>query len=425
MSMDTPWSVKNSEERHVKSLDRIEHNADDVKSVFTTTFTTAGVKSRESTIKSPVAGALISVKDLFDVEGMVTRAGTRFMENDEPAGSDAIPIKQLKDAGAILLGHTNMTELAYSGLGINPHYGTPANALQAECIPGGSTAGGAVSVALGLADIAIGTDTGGSLRIPAAFNGIVGFKPSQVSVSRQGCKTLSGSLDSVGPMAANVQACRLAFNAMRRFTSETKTLSKPTFLIPDNFGTDDMDSITKKGFYAAVDILSNAGFDIQTRSIPVLNGVKELAVWQFAAVESRAEYEYAFDKHFKQMDPRVSSRIARADSVSALDFCKNLNERKRLIDQYRYEESGCVILMPTTPVVAPKLADLLDDDEAYFSTNALVLRNPSVANILDGCSISLPFKHESHSIGVMLTAQAYHDDALLALAQQVESALVH
>ncbi|MGK0231173.1 MAG: aspartyl-tRNA(Asn)/glutamyl-tRNA(Gln) amidotransferase subunit A [Gammaproteobacteria bacterium] len=422
MSIRIPWSVKNSRERQFKTLERIEKNADDVKSVFTSTFTPA-INALNSGIKSPVAGALISVKDLFDVEGRVTRAGTRFMENDESAASDAIPVKQLKDAGAILLGHTNMTELAYSGLGLNPHYGTPANALHADCVPGGSSAGGAVSVALGLADIAIGTDTGGSLRIPAAFNGIVGFKPSQISVSRQGCKTLSGSLDSVGPMASNVNACRLAFNAMRRSTPESKTLSKPTFVIPTNFGTDDLDTTTSDGFYKAVDKLSDAGFTIETRSIPVLNGVKNLAAWQFAAVEARAEYEYAFDKYFDLIDPRVSSRIARADEVSALDFCKILNARVLLIEQYRLEESGRIVLMPTTPIVAPKLSDLIDDDDAYYSTNALVLRNPSVANVLDGCSISLPFKHKSHSIGVMLTAPAYHDDALLSLALKVEGVL--
>lgn len=357
------------------------------------------------------------------MKDQVTRAGTRFMENDPPADSDAIAIKQLKDAGAILLGHTNMTELAFSGLGMNPHYGTPANALQPDCIPGGSTAGGAVSVALGLVDIAVGTDTGGSLRIPAAFNGIVGFKPTQANVSRQGCKTLSGSLDSVGPMAANVRRCRMAFNAMRRLSVEFRPLDNRTFIIPENFGTDDLDTVTSSVFYKAVDVLSNAGYRVETRFVPVLDGVKNMAAWQFAAVEACAQYEQALEQHFELIDPRVSSRIARANDVSALSFCKNLNERALLIRQYQQEESGHVILMPTTPIVAPKLIDLIDNDEAYFRANALVLRNPSVANILDGCSISLPYRHDSQSIGVMLTAPSYHDDALLGLAQEIESAL--
>ena len=345
------------------------------------------------------------------------------MANDAPASADATPIAQLKQAGAKILGHTNMTELAYSGLGINPHYGTPANALQAECIPGGSTAGGAVSVALGLADIAIGTDTGGSLRIPAAFNGIVGFKPSQISVSRQGCKTLSGSLDSVGPMAANVNACRLAYHAMRNSLAIPQSLNNPTLVIPQNFGTDDLDSTINTGFYKAVDLLSNAGFKIETRPVPVLDDLKTLAVWQLAAVESRAEYEEAFDKHLELIDPRVASRIARADDVSAMEFCKILNARNVLIERYKVEESNSVLLMPTCPIVAPKLSDLLENDETYFNTNMLVLRNPSVANLLDGCSISLPYQHESHSIGIMMTAAACHDDALLALSQHIEKVL--
>ena len=278
-------------------------------------------------------------------------------------------------------------------------------------------------MALGLADIAIGTDTGGSLRIPAAFNGIVGFKPSQIAVSRQGCKTLSGSLDSVGPMASSVNACRLAFNTMRKPNNETKQLIKPTLVIPTNFGTDGLDAITNSGFYRAVDKLSNAGFIIETRHVPVLDKVQQLAAWQFAAVESRAEYEDAFTNHFELIDPRVSSRIARADDVTAVSYCQSLNERSLLIEQYQQEESNCVLLMPTTPIVAPKLADLIDNDEAYYSTNVLVLRNPSVANLLDGCSISLPFKQDLHSIGIMLTASTNHDDALLSVAEQVENAL--
>lgn len=420
--MDKPWSVNNCQERRAQSLSRVEKNTDDVLSVFTSTFP-ADVQSPVSNTRSPIAGALVSVKDLFDVAGRVTRAGTRFLENDEPAIRDAQPVEQLKDAGAILLGHTNMTELAYSGLGLNPHYGTPANALNPGCVPGGSTAGGAVSVALGLADIAIGTDTGGSLRIPAAFNGIVGFKPSQVNVSRKGCKTLSGSLDSVGPMAANVNTCRLAFNAMRRHNNEYKALNNPAFLIPSNFGTDDLDKATSIGFYKAVDRLSDAGFNIESKSIPVLNELKNLAIWQFAAVEARAEYDHAFEKHFDLIDPRVSSRIARADGVSAASYCKSLNTRASLIEQYQQEECGRIILMPTTPILAPMLSDLMDNDDAYFAANALVLRNPSVANVLDGCSISLPFHHDEHCIGIMLTAPRFHDDALLRLAQQLEGVL--
>ena len=190
MSNDITWSAATGTDRLNQSLERVQSDVPAVQSVFTQTYSReAAIKS--GNIKSPLSGALVSVKDLFDVEGYVTRAGTVFMEDDAPATHSAPPVQQLRDAGALLVGHTNMTELAYSGLGINPHHGTPKNVLYPSAVPGGSTAGGAVSVALGLADIAVGTDTGGSVRIPAAFNGIVGFKPTQATVSREGCKSLS------------------------------------------------------------------------------------------------------------------------------------------------------------------------------------------------------------------------------------------
>ncbi len=209
MTTSYPWTPDSAPIRLRDLQARLDSDDPTLRHVFTEIF--HDPVARQSQANDPLNGALVSVKDLFDVAGHVTRAGSLFMADDTPAQIDALPIQRLRAAGAVLVGHTNMTEIAYSGLGLNPHYGTPDNALQPGCIPGGSTAGGAVSVALGVADIAIGTDTGGSLRIPAAFNGIVGFKPTQAAVSRLGCKALSQTLDSVGPMAASVETCRQAF----------------------------------------------------------------------------------------------------------------------------------------------------------------------------------------------------------------------
>ncbi len=419
MSNDIPWSINSAKTRLAASLERIAKDGPDVKSVFTQTFLPSK-KNNQHLLKTPLSGALVSVKDLFDVDGYVTRAGTRFMENDVAATSDATPIKQLRDAGVALVGHSNMTELAFSGLGINPHYGTPANSLFPDCIPGGSSAGGAVSVALGLADIAIGTDTGGSLRIPAAFNGIVGFKPSQMSVSRKGCKNLSHSLDSVGPMANSVNACRLAYHTMRQTTAVSHSLHSAKFVIPNNLALDDLDTAVSAGFSAAVDALSNAGFVIERKNIEVLDVIKTLPVWHFASVESMAEYEHAMETQLDMIDPRVASRIARAHDVDAVSYVKSLKARQALITQYEHQEAGNIILMPTCPILPPKLAALQADDELYFSTNVQVLRNPSIANVLDACSISLPFQHANHSIGIMLTAPNLHDDDLLNAAQRCE-----
>ena len=162
----------------------------------------------------PLKGLIISVKDLFNVKGFKTRGGTTFLD-PKPSKEDAECISLIREAGGLLLGHTNMTELAYSGLGINPHYGTPKNPIFPDSIPGGSTSGGAVTVALDISDITIGTDTGGSTRIPAAFTGITGLKPTQDSISRDGSLILSSSLDSIGLMAKNVELCKLGYEVMR------------------------------------------------------------------------------------------------------------------------------------------------------------------------------------------------------------------
>ena len=221
-------------------------------------------------------------------------------------------------------------------------------------------------------------------------------------------------------MAKNVGAVRLAYHAMRQSVQAFKTFNQPNFVVPTNFGMDDLDPAVSDGFKAAVDKLSNAGFAVEERSIPVLDTLQTLPLWHYASVESMAEYQHAMEKHIDVIDPRVASRIARAKEVDAVSYCESLSARRALISQYQADEADNIILMPTCPILPPKLADLLDDDDRYYATNLQVLRNPSMANVLDACSVSLPFKHQSHTIGVMLTAANLHDDALLNVAQQCE-----
>lgn len=414
------WSPETAAQRLEAVEKRLASNDPALTSVFTQTFfKEAGrqIERLDEHASSPLCGALVSVKDLFDVDGFVTRAGTTFMAQDTPAKSDAPPIKQLRDAGGILVGHTNMTELAYSGLGLNPHYGTPDNALRSGCIPGGSTAGGAVSVARGAADIAVGTDTGGSLRIPAAFNGIVGFKPTQSTVSRKGCKALSQSLDSVGPMARSVAACALSYSIMSDAGQTASSTLEPDFVIPTNYGMDDLAPEVATAFEDAVSRLSKAGHKITRGPVETLEALKSLAIWQFASIESRAEYDEAFRARHDDIDPRISSRMARADEASAVSYRKTLNLRQDLIEQYLSEMGGKILLMPTVPILPPSVASLADDAE-YGRVNLQVLRNPSIANVMDCCSISLPFTESGHTIGVMLTATAGHDRSLLDLAEK-------
>lgn len=410
--------VKEVHERVMSGDPRVAH-------VFTQLFDSAPTGTLKpaptSDTTHELSDALVSVKDLFDVAGYVTRAGTRFMAQNAPATQDAAVVSRLRDCGALMVGHTGMTELAYSGLGINPHYGTADNALYPGCIPGGSTAGGAVSVATGLVDIALGTDTGGSLRIPAAFNGIVGYKPTQGTVSRAGCKALSVTLDSVGMMATTTAICQQVYRVIRSPSVLADRPLTPTFVVPTNYGMDDLEPVVEQHFRQAVEALERAGFEVQQQPLSSFETLKTLPVWQFAAVECRAEYEDAYVSQRDLLDPAVRSRMQRADEVSAVDYRHTLNTRDRLVRDFNLELDHRVLLMPTVPILPPRFSALLDTDE-YTRVNLQVLRNTSIANVMDGCSISLPITLGGHTTGVMLTAQGYSDDALLGLAAQCREA---
>ncbi|MFK7854725.1 MAG: amidase family protein [Granulosicoccus sp.] len=424
MDQQYPWSAKTVAKRLSDTKKRIASNDPELKHLFTQTFfddTDTQINQLQNTATSYLCGAIVSVKDLFDVKGQVTKAGTTYMADDAPATADATPIAQLRDAGAVLIGHTTMTELAYSGLGINPHYGTPDNALMPGRIPGGSTSGGAVSVARHIADIALGTDTGGSLRIPAAYNGIVGFKPTQSTVSRRGCKTLSHSLDSVGPMARKTSKCELAYRTIKNGIQATRKLDR-TLVVPTNYGLDDMDTIVAREFEHAIATLISAGFNIEKRPIQTLEELNSLAVWQIAAVEARSVHDDAYKTQASAIDPRIYSRLSRADDVDAVSYRKTLNLRNALTKAYRKEMKNQILLLPTVPIMPPMLTDLEASDDEYYKVNMQVLRNPSIANILDGCSISLPYSSANDTIGIMLTANALHDYALLDIAKSCEYA---
>lgn len=431
MTSPLPWSVDSVEIRLAEVESRLNGKAAELDNVFIHIYLEDARLQYRNLIQlsapsgasaGALAGALVSIKDLFDIKGKVTRAGTLFMANDAPAEHDAVPVTKLRDAGAIVLGHTNMTELAYSGLGLNPHYGTPKCYLNPECAPGGSSAGGAVSVAAGIADIALGTDTGGSLRIPAAFNGIVGFKPTQRSVSRTGCKALSRTLDSVGPMAASVRACQLAYHAMATGKRQQDQQLDRSFVIPDNFGMDDMQTPVALAFEHAVSSLSKAGFKIRTTSFKALERLKHLPSWQIAAVDALTEYNTAMLKNAQIIDPRVYTRIQRAEDVTADMYRQALHDRDSLIEEFSAELGSAVLLMPTTPILPPTLIELADD-ENYHRINAQVLRNTSIANMVDACSISLPLGFDNIITSLMLTASNGNDEGLLNLAAQCEGLL--
>ena len=369
-------------------------------------------------------GLIITIKDLFDVKGYRTRGGSVFID-PTASNKDAECIALLRNSGGLLFGHTNMTELAYSGLGINPHYGTPENPIYKGSVPGGSTSGGAVSVATGIADITIGTDTGGSTRIPAAYTGITGFKPTQDSISRNGCLTLSNTLDSVGIMAKNIKLCRLAFEVMRKdkkILQDNNSSKNITLTIPKNFGFDDIQPDVEEGFDLAKKKIIDAGINIEEVDLPILESYKKIPLWQFAAVECQTEYYDSYLETPDLIDPNILKRMDRANEVKAVEYALLLNIRQQMITNYNENFGNHFLLMPTVTIKPPLIKDC-NDTAFYDKANIIALKNTTLANFMNGCSISIPFKNRDTTLGIMINGSTNMDQNLLDIGTVIEEIL--
>lgn len=376
----------------------------------------------------PLAGLPISVKDLFDVAGEVTRSGSRLLAGQPAAVEDAESVRRLRSAGAVITGHTNMTEFAYSGLGLNPHYGTPPNPLDEARIPGGSSSGAAVAVARGMAAAALGTDTGGSVRIPAAFCGLVGFKPTQARVPRAGMFPLSPTLDCIGPIAPSV-ACCASLDAV--LSGEPPPSPEPArvrglrLASPTRYVREDMDDVVSGAFDRALKSLSGAGALVEEPAFEVLERLPELERdGDFTAAESYHVHREWLATHRDQYDPRVCMRIERGEAMGAATYL-DLHQRRAALmaTMDRLMMDWDALAIPTVPVVPPLFAEL-DDDENYARINQLVLRNPTIANLLGLCAITLPCHRPGElPVGIMLVGRGGADQQILRIAAGVEAVL--
>ncbi|AMN47643.1 aspartyl-tRNA(Asn)/glutamyl-tRNA(Gln) amidotransferase subunit A [Steroidobacter denitrificans] len=381
----------------------------------------------------PWAGIPIGIKDLFDVEGEVTRAGSRILENAPAAREDAPAVARLRRAGFIFIGRTNMTEFAYSGLGLNPHYGTPLNPFDRATgrIPGGSTSGGAVAVTDGMAVASLGTDTGGSCRIPAALTGIVGFKPTADRVPRNGTIPLSPTLDSVGPLANSVACCATLDAILRdapmqlHETPPMVAMKDQRLLLPTTFVLDDMDDTVACTFERAVDALARSGALIQRAPVYEFEVIPDINFkGGLAAAEAYAWHRQFLDRYAERYDPRVIARILKGQEPSAEDIRQMRQARRRLIESFHAAtREWHALIMPTVPVIAPPLSAVALDAD-YVRLNMLILRNPALANFLDGCGVSLPIHAPGDApVGLMLIGRQGEDAQLLALAATIEQVL--
>lgn len=391
----------------------------------------ADAQRRAGVHPSRYAGIPISVKDLFDIRGQVTKAGSRVLADQPAADADAPSVANLRRAGFVIVGRTNMTEFAYSGLGMNPHYGTPANPWDRgnARIPGGSSSGAVVSVTDGMAYAGIGSDTGGSCRIPAALCGVVGYKPTQSNISLEHVSPLSSTLDSIGslgPSARCVEILDAIMGGCAPRPLSSLSAQGLRLLAPTNFVLDGMDDKVAADFTRNLTRLRAVGAHIDEAPLLPLDRLPQInAKGGFAAAEAMHWHRDLMAKAPDIYDPRVIVRIQKGQDQTASDYITLLQDRQQFIADVGIILDGYdAMIMPTVPTVAPKIADLDADEQLYGDTNLLMLRNPSVFNFLDGCAISVPMHEQGTApTGLMIGSTSGQDARVFAIAHGLTAAI--
>ncbi len=397
-------------------------------------YETARTEAADAAPGQALAGLAFSAKDLFDLAGQPTPAGSKVLSHAPAAKADAVAVARLRAAGGALIGRTNMTEFAFSGVGVNPHHGTPANAADADTprIPGGSSSGAAISVATGAAFIGLGSDSGGSIRIPDALHGIVGFKSTARLVPADGALPLSTTLDTVCAMTRSVRDAVTAHEilAARRVVPGTAPLASYRLAVVTNVFLDDAEPAVAAAFQNALGLLRTAGARIEEIVLPELADLAALnATGGFSAAEAYAWHRLLLERSGAGYDPRVAQRIVKGAGMKAHEYIDLMHGRREWIGRMEAALAPFdAVLSPTVPMTAPPIASVApgaERDDAFFRINGLLLRNPSIVNMLDGCAISIPCPVAVGAlpVGLMLWHAAMHDDVVLAIAAEAESAM--
>jgi aspartyl-tRNA(Asn)/glutamyl-tRNA(Gln) amidotransferase subunit A len=386
---------------------------------------------KQGVVPSPLAGIPVSIKDLCDVAGVTTLAGSIVMRNQKPAAKDAAVVARLRAAGAVIVGTTNMTEFAMGGLGLNPHYGNVKNTYDRKTgrVPGGSSSGAAISVTDGMSAMGLGTDTAGSVRIPAAFNGLAGFKPTVGRIPTDGVFPLSTTLDSVGPLAGTVACCAVT-DAI--WAGETPAVPDPVpleglrFAVPTTVVMDDLEPAVANAFHAALRKLSKHGVRIETIAIPEFAELAQLARVRFPSmVEGYAIHKERVATAANDMDPRIVGRLRAGGEIpgyvyyEAMESLKDIRVRAAKVTS-RYD----AVVMPTIVTTAPPIARFTETEEGRRDFFVVVIRNCSIGNLLERCALTVPCQEKGAApVGFMLMGERMADKRLLAIGQSVEAAL--
>jgi len=386
----------------------------------------ADARAKAGVSLGPIDGTIVSIKDLFDVAGEVTRVGSKvFAEEGKPAAADASVVRRLRAGGAVIVAKTNMSEFAYTGIGANPHFGTPGNPADRKRVPGGSSSGAAVAAADGMCEIAIGTDTGGSCRIPGALCGIVGYKPSRQRIPTSGAFPLSYSIDSIGSIARSVEACARADAVM---ANETYASLEPVPLaglrigVAEGYPLENLDETVDLKFSDAVAKLNKAGAHISEEKLSLLDKMAQVnSKGGVQPAEAFAIHRDLLSRRADAIDPNVRVRLERARNISAADYIDMVRERARLVRMMAIRIADVdVLAWPTTPMVAPTMQEVEAPDE-FARKNAMLLRNTVIVNFFDLCAISVPIPRGSGlPAGFMLVARNGQDQRLFRIAAAVE-----
>jgi aspartyl-tRNA(Asn)/glutamyl-tRNA(Gln) amidotransferase subunit A len=374
----------------------------------------------------PLDGAIVTIKDLFDVAGEPTRAGSKALADAPPASADAAVVTRLKQAGAVIVAKTNMSEFAFTGVGANPHYGTPGNPADRSRVPGGSSSGAAVAVADGMCEIAIGTDTGGSTRIPAALCGLVGFKPTRLRVPTDGAFPLSPTLDSIGPIASTVAGCAQADAILAGeapWEIEPVSLTGLRLGIPQGLPLKDLDPIVSARFATALARLGHSGVTLSEERFDLFDDMARVnRIGTIATVEAYRDHRRRIAERGVEYDPLVRDRILLGEAATAEDYAAMLRERAALVQAMDERLASLdALVLPTTPIVAPTFAEI-STNEGFQRANRLLLRNTAIGNFFDLTAISLPIPSDGLPVGLMLTARRMNDRRLFQIAAAVERA---
>lgn len=422
------------QERLADSLARIDDPAGEGARTCLTVYREAALAAAEASDAraragislGPLDGAIVSLKDLFDVAGEVTRAASKVLaEEGKVAVTDAPIVQRLRAAGAVIVAKTNMSEFAFTGIGINPHYGTPRNPADRARAPGGSSSGAGVSVADGMCEIGIGSDTGGSVRIPASLCGVVGFKPSKQRVPTEGAFPLSYSLDSIGPLAKTVAQCAQADAVMANeapWPLDPAPLTGLRFGVAQGLPLENLDETVGRRFPEALDRLEKAGVRLSYEKLPLFDDMTRVqSRASILVAEVYSIHSERFAQRGDEVDQIVRARVEKGRDILAADYVIATRARAALIRAMdaRLRDVD-VLVMPSTPTVAPRI-DEVGDPKAFMTRNAMLLRNTTIANYFDLCAISLPLPRDGAlPTGLMLYARNGQDRNLLRIAAAVE-----